>query len=150
MEPQNHPLPAAPPKTAGLNNILNNDDHPSKPGVPLSQLRDSGFYSTGEVSSKRKSWIAFWCFQWITAVPVIRIVKHSQLTDPITRYICCVLQRQRAQPSSIWLPISTRRQDSIPGFRRHGAAGTGFANGEQHERGVDGVAYVAKRTRPPF
>lgn len=45
--------PVAPPKAAGLNNILNNDDRPSTNGPPL-QLRDSGFYSTAEASSKRK------------------------------------------------------------------------------------------------
>ena len=40
------------PKAAGLNNILNNDDPtPSSNGAP--PLRDSGFYSTADVSSKR-------------------------------------------------------------------------------------------------
>lgn len=52
MESHTQPRPQ-PPKAAGLNNILNNDDHmPSSNGAPP-QLRDSGFYSTADVSSKR-------------------------------------------------------------------------------------------------
>lgn len=43
------PRPAT--KTAGLTNILNNDEQSNPPH----QLRDSGFYSTAEASSKRTS-----------------------------------------------------------------------------------------------
>ncbi|KHN94456.1 Helix-loop-helix DNA-binding protein [Metarhizium album ARSEF 1941] len=57
METQSHP-PVAPHKAAGLNNILNNDDRPSPNGPPL-QLRDSGFYSTAEASSKHTSAASF-------------------------------------------------------------------------------------------
>ena len=51
------PAPARP-KAAGLTNILNNDDQPSvkngpSPNGPPPQLRDSGFYSTADASSKR-------------------------------------------------------------------------------------------------
>jgi hypothetical protein len=53
--------PVAPLKAAGLNNILNNDDRPSTNGPPL-QLRDSGFYSTTEASSKRK-------FEFVVVIP---------------------------------------------------------------------------------
>lgn len=40
---------------AGLNNILNRDEPQSQAAAPqhLPQLRDSGFYSTAEASSKR-------------------------------------------------------------------------------------------------
>ncbi|EFZ00124.1 hypothetical protein MHUMG1_06225 [Metarhizium humberi] len=57
METQSH-QPVAPHKAAGLNNILNNDDRPSTNGPPL-QLRDSGFYSTAEASSKHTSAASF-------------------------------------------------------------------------------------------
>jgi hypothetical protein len=46
-----------PPKAAGLNNILNDDQPPNSNGHTPSHLRDSGFYSTAEASSKRKSLI---------------------------------------------------------------------------------------------
>lgn len=44
-----------PTKAAGLTNILNQDDLPPSRNAPLPQLRDSGFYSTAEASSKRMS-----------------------------------------------------------------------------------------------
>ncbi|KAK2603829.1 hypothetical protein QQS21_003953 [Conoideocrella luteorostrata] len=50
---------SAPPKAAGLNNILNNDDHHSTNGHPPPHLRDSGFYSTAEASSKHTSAASF-------------------------------------------------------------------------------------------
>lgn len=49
----------APPKVAGLNNILNNDDQPAPNGHPPPHLRDSGFYSTTEMSSKHTSAASF-------------------------------------------------------------------------------------------
>ncbi|GAB0134586.1 hypothetical protein EsDP_00002951 [Epichloe bromicola] len=48
-----------PPKVAGLNNILNNDDQPPTNGHPPPHLRDSGFYSTAEMSSKHTSAASF-------------------------------------------------------------------------------------------
>lgn len=47
-----------PSKPAGLTNILNRDDRTPNHTSPVPQLRDSGFYSTHETSSKRMSpWI---------------------------------------------------------------------------------------------
>lgn len=40
---------------AGLPNILNSDDSPATNSHPPPHLRDSGFYSTPETSSKRMS-----------------------------------------------------------------------------------------------
>jgi len=48
-----------PPKAAGLNNILNNDDHPPNSNGPPPQHRDSGFYSTTDISSKHTSSASF-------------------------------------------------------------------------------------------
>ncbi|KAL3961891.1 hypothetical protein ACCO45_003414 [Purpureocillium lilacinum] len=42
----------APTKAAGLTNILNQEDQPPNHSIPPPQLRDSGFYSTAEASSK--------------------------------------------------------------------------------------------------
>ncbi|KAH7326596.1 putative HLH transcription factor [Stachybotrys elegans] len=55
LEPQPR-APAA--KAAGLTNILNNDDQPPN-HAPPAQLRDSGFYSTAEASSKHTSAASF-------------------------------------------------------------------------------------------
>ncbi|POR39716.1 Protein esc1 [Tolypocladium paradoxum] len=56
-QPQQHrPSPA---KSAGLTNILNKDDHPPTHNPPPHQLRDSGFYSTAEASSKHTSAASF-------------------------------------------------------------------------------------------
>ncbi|PHH85671.1 hypothetical protein CDD83_98 [Cordyceps sp. RAO-2017] len=55
---QQHPRPA-PAKAAGLTNILNKDDQPPSHNAPLPQLRDSGFYSTAEASSKHTSAASF-------------------------------------------------------------------------------------------
>lgn len=52
------PRPPAP-KAAGLNNILNDDQPPSSNGHTPSHLRDSGFYSTAEASSKHTSAASF-------------------------------------------------------------------------------------------
>lgn len=49
METQTHR-----PANAALTNILNKEEPPSK-SAPPPQLRDSGFYSTAEASSKRPS-----------------------------------------------------------------------------------------------
>ncbi|KAF4122518.1 Helix-loop-helix DNA-binding domain [Geosmithia morbida] len=55
MEAQPRPQP---PKAAGLTNILNKEEHPaSTNGAP--PLRDSGFYSTADVSSKHTSAASF-------------------------------------------------------------------------------------------
>lgn len=48
-----------PPKAAGLNNILNDDQPPHMNGNTPSHLRDSGFYSTAEASSKHTSAASF-------------------------------------------------------------------------------------------
>lgn len=53
METQSQQHRPAPAKSAGLTNILNQDDQAPNHGAPSSQLRDSGFYSTTEASSKR-------------------------------------------------------------------------------------------------
>ncbi|PFH55568.1 hypothetical protein XA68_18030 [Ophiocordyceps unilateralis] len=53
---QQRPTPA---KAAGLTNILNQDDQPSAHNAPLPQLRDSGFYSTTDASSKHTSAASF-------------------------------------------------------------------------------------------
>ncbi|RDA83706.1 hypothetical protein CP532_1088 [Ophiocordyceps camponoti-leonardi (nom. inval.)] len=53
---QQRPTPA---KAAGLTNILNQDDQPSVHSAPLPQLRDSGFYSTTDTSSKHTSAASF-------------------------------------------------------------------------------------------
>ncbi|PNY27171.1 Protein esc1 [Tolypocladium capitatum] len=53
---QHRPSPA---KAAGLTNILNKDDHPPTRNAPPHQLRDSGFYSTAEASSKHTSTASF-------------------------------------------------------------------------------------------
>ncbi|RCI07846.1 hypothetical protein L249_5810 [Ophiocordyceps polyrhachis-furcata BCC 54312] len=53
---QQRPTPA---KAAGLTNILNQDDQPSVHSAPLPQLRDSGFYSTTDASSKHTSAASF-------------------------------------------------------------------------------------------
>ncbi|KAG6019292.1 hypothetical protein E4U41_003301, partial [Claviceps citrina] len=58
MEPHNVQS-NMPSKVAGLNNILNNDDEPPTTGHPPSHLRDSGFYSTAEMSSKHTSAASF-------------------------------------------------------------------------------------------
>ncbi|QUC18171.1 uncharacterized protein UV8b_02412 [Ustilaginoidea virens] len=50
---------SVPPKPAGLNNILNSDDQPSTTGHHPPHLRDSGFYSTAEASSKHTSAASF-------------------------------------------------------------------------------------------
>jgi hypothetical protein len=52
------PRPAAN-NAAGLTNILNKDDHPPAHHIPPPQLRDSGFYSTAEASSKHTSAASF-------------------------------------------------------------------------------------------
>ncbi|KAJ6445734.1 HLH transcription factor (Hpa3) [Purpureocillium lavendulum] len=53
METQTqHQQRPAPTKAAGLTNILNQEDQPRSHNVPPVQLRDSGFYSTAEASSK--------------------------------------------------------------------------------------------------
>lgn len=54
MDAHSHTRPQ-PPKAAGLTNILNNEDHPPKPPGPLPHLRDSGFYSNTDISSKRET-----------------------------------------------------------------------------------------------
>jgi hypothetical protein len=46
-------------KAAGLTNILNSDDQPRAHPIPPPQLRDSGFYSTAEASSKHTSAASF-------------------------------------------------------------------------------------------
>ncbi|KAL7932174.1 hypothetical protein V8C35DRAFT_96318 [Trichoderma chlorosporum] len=56
MEAQTRMLPS---KSAGLNNILNVDERAPSHGAPGSQLRDSGFYSTHETSSKHNSAASF-------------------------------------------------------------------------------------------
>lgn len=48
----------APTKAAGVTNILNQEDQPPAHNASLPQLRDSGFYSTAEASSKR-TWRPF-------------------------------------------------------------------------------------------
>ncbi|KJZ76531.1 hypothetical protein HIM_03867 [Hirsutella minnesotensis 3608] len=50
---------SAPAKAAGLTNILNRDDHHPAHNASLPQLRDSGFYSTAEASSKHTSAASF-------------------------------------------------------------------------------------------
>jgi hypothetical protein len=59
MEPHVQAPRPAPSKGAGLTNILNNDDHPPTHHIPPPQLRDSGFYSTAEASSKHTSAASF-------------------------------------------------------------------------------------------
>lgn len=54
MDPSSQSRPQ-PPKAAGLTNILNNEDQPPKPPGPLPHLRDSGFYSNTDISSKRET-----------------------------------------------------------------------------------------------
>ncbi|OAQ81671.1 HLH transcription factor (Hpa3) [Purpureocillium lilacinum] len=49
----------APTKAAGLTNILNQEDQPPNHSIPPPQLRDSGFYSTAEASSKHTSAASF-------------------------------------------------------------------------------------------
>ncbi|KFA64184.1 hypothetical protein S40285_00887 [Stachybotrys chlorohalonatus IBT 40285] len=56
LEPQSR-VPAA--KAAGLTNILNSDDQSAAHNGPPSHLRDSGFYSTTEASSKHTSAASF-------------------------------------------------------------------------------------------
>ncbi|KAK5987352.1 Protein esc1 [Cladobotryum mycophilum] len=58
MEAKSQPrmLPA---KAAGLTNILNKDERPHSHGSTAPQLRDSGFYSTNEASSKHTSAASF-------------------------------------------------------------------------------------------
>lgn len=51
METHNQQRP--PPKTAGLPNILNDDHGPASGPNPPPHLRDSGFYSNADASSKR-------------------------------------------------------------------------------------------------
>lgn len=48
-----------PPKAAGLNNILNDDQPTNSSANTPSHLRDSGFYSTAEASSKHTSAASF-------------------------------------------------------------------------------------------
>ncbi|KAL7944773.1 hypothetical protein V8C42DRAFT_80946 [Trichoderma barbatum] len=48
-----------PSKSAGLTNILNRDERPPSHAAPAPQLRDSGFYSTHETSSKHTSAASF-------------------------------------------------------------------------------------------
>lgn len=57
METQTQSRPQ-PPKAAGLTNILNKEEHPVNLNGAPQQLRDSGFYSTADVSSKRKSMLS--------------------------------------------------------------------------------------------
>ncbi|KAF7548288.1 hypothetical protein G7046_g8724 [Stylonectria norvegica] len=52
-----HRLP--PPKVGGLTNILNNDEHHPQPHNGPHRLRDSGFYSTADASSKHTSAASF-------------------------------------------------------------------------------------------
>ncbi|RDA89778.1 hypothetical protein CP533_4689 [Ophiocordyceps camponoti-saundersi (nom. inval.)] len=59
MESQAQQQRPAPAKAAGLTNILNQDDQPSVHNAPLPQLRDSGFYSTTDASSKHTSAASF-------------------------------------------------------------------------------------------
>lgn len=52
MDARSQQRPPAP-KSAGLTNILNNDHHPSAGHNGPSRMRDSGFYSNADASSKR-------------------------------------------------------------------------------------------------
>ncbi|TFB04027.1 Protein esc1 [Trichoderma ghanense] len=58
MEPQTQQR-MLPSKMAGLPNILNSEERAPSPAVAAPQLRDSGFYSTHETSSKHASTASF-------------------------------------------------------------------------------------------
>lgn len=83
METQSH-QPVAPHKAAGLNNILNNDDRPSTNGPPL-QLRDSGFYSTAEASSKRELFPLQCSLNFFTLLASVSVSVRQNLcvTNPL-------------------------------------------------------------------
>jgi hypothetical protein len=61
-----------PPKAAGLNNILNSDHAPGHIPNGPPHMRDSGFYSNGDASSKRTLLIA---------------TRSNTLVLPLTRLI---------------------------------------------------------------